>query len=98
MLSLTFKPDIDDFRGSPVLSIASTLRSDGYKVSVAEPNISFHEDFEIVIVKDGIERFDVIALVNIQFLDKNIETYYYVSLLWIFGVRSIISKSHLERT
>ena len=74
-LGLTFKPDIDDFRGSPALSIASTLRSDGYKVIAAEPNISFHEDFEIVNVKDGIERADVIAILvkHTQFLDKNIE-------------------------
>ena len=67
------------------MSIASTLRSDGYKVIAAEPNISFHEDFEIVNVKDGIERADVIAILvkHTQFLDKNIGDLLLRKLLWI---------------
>ncbi|NOZ13591.1 MAG: nucleotide sugar dehydrogenase [Acidobacteria bacterium] len=40
IMGLTFKPDVDDLRGSPALYITRKLLEEGNRVLVSEPNIS----------------------------------------------------------
>ncbi|MFW7381310.1 MAG: UDP-N-acetyl-D-mannosamine dehydrogenase [Oligoflexus sp.] len=44
-LGITFKPDIDDIRESPALTVVSSLVDEGYRVLVVEPNLKELPDF-----------------------------------------------------
>ena len=46
-LGLSFKPDIDDLRGSPALEIAERLLLQGYEVEAVEPHISSHPTIKL---------------------------------------------------
>lgn len=61
-LGLAFKPDIDDLRESPAVHIAESLLSQGYDVTVVEPNIEQHERFYLSSLEDALLQADVIAL------------------------------------
>jgi UDP-N-acetyl-D-mannosaminuronic acid dehydrogenase len=72
---LSFKPDIDDLRGSPALYIAKKLKSYGYEILAVEPNISEHEDFEIIHHNEAINNADLITILvaHKEFKGLNIE-------------------------
>lgn len=59
---LAFKPDIDDLRESPALSIAEALLDQGYDVIAVEPNIESHGKLKLAEVDDAIATADVIAV------------------------------------
>lgn len=61
-LGLAFKPDIDDLRESPALSIAMTLKAQGYNVIAVEPNIEHHGELELVKLDEALSRADVVAV------------------------------------
>jgi UDP-N-acetyl-D-mannosaminuronic acid dehydrogenase len=68
-LGLTFKPDIDDLRESPALSIANQISLMGFlKVLIVEPNISslpgeFKDKFvDLVSVDEAIRDADILLL------------------------------------
>lgn len=46
-MGLTFKPDVDDLRGSPALRIACELRDRGVEVLAVEPNLREHPDWQL---------------------------------------------------
>jgi UDP-N-acetyl-D-mannosaminuronic acid dehydrogenase len=73
---LSFKPDIDDLRGSPALSIAKKLKSYKYEILAVEPNINKHEDFEIFHYNEAINNADLIAILvaHNEFKKLNIKT------------------------
>ncbi len=60
-MGLAFKPDIDDLRESPALYIARQLKEAGVTLLVAEPNITAHDEFEIVQDSDAIEQADIVV-------------------------------------
>lgn len=72
---LAFKPNIDDLRESPAVSIAEALLDQGYDVIAVEPNIEFHEKFTLVELKKAISTADVIAVLvkHSQFTDSKIK-------------------------
>lgn len=51
-LGITFKPDVDDLRGSPALNIANELKNLGYEVLVVEPNITALENLKLIGASD----------------------------------------------
>lgn len=51
-LGITFKPDVDDLRGSPALNIANELKNLGYEVLVVEPNITSLENLKLIEPSD----------------------------------------------
>jgi len=59
---LAFKPDIDDLRGSPAMHVARTLKSYGYEILAVEPNIDYHDDFEIFHHDKAINNADLIII------------------------------------
>jgi UDP-N-acetyl-D-mannosaminuronic acid dehydrogenase len=61
-LGLAFKPDIDDLRESPAVSIADALLTQGYDIVAVEPNIETHPRFSLVSLNEAIAKADVIAV------------------------------------
>lgn len=75
-LGLSFKPDIDDLRESPALYIARKLKSYGYEILAVEPNIDYHDNFEIFHHDEAINNADLITILvaHKEFKGLNIET------------------------
>lgn len=59
---LTFKPDVDDLRGSPALEIALSLHSDGQNVIAVEPNIKSHAILTTLDLEAALIQADVCVL------------------------------------
>lgn len=59
---LAFKPDIDDLRESPAVSIVETLLGQGYNVVAVEPNIETHARFPLAGLDEAVATADVIAV------------------------------------
>lgn len=72
---LTFKPDVDDVRGSPALQIILKLQSKGYEVVVVEPNIMFHENVSLVTLDEAMNQANIFAILvkHKQFLVPKIK-------------------------
>ena len=84
---LAFKPDIDDLRGSPAMHVARTLKSYGYEILAVEPNIDYHDDFEIFHHDKAINNADLIIILvaHKEFKGLNIETNFdFCGLLDVF--------------
>ena len=60
-MGLAFKPDIDDLRESPALFIAKRLIADDLDILAVEPNISEHNEFDLVNYKDALEKADIVT-------------------------------------
>jgi UDP-N-acetyl-D-mannosaminuronic acid dehydrogenase len=61
-LGLAFKPNTDDLRESPAVHIVQALTSQGFDVSVVEPNIPKDSRFIFVTLEEAMECADVIAV------------------------------------
>ena len=63
LMGLAFKPNIDDLRESPAMKIAKHLVSElpDVKFDVVEPNISSHNDFDIVNFQTAFEQSDIVV-------------------------------------
>ena len=74
-MGLAFKPNIDDLRESPAVTIADALLSQGRDVLVVEPNVKEHTKFKLVSLQEALERADVIAVLvkHQQFLSSNVK-------------------------
>jgi len=69
LLGLTFKPDIDDLRESPALSIARNIESMGFKsILLVEPNIDTlpygfeSENVELLELIQAVKIADIVVL------------------------------------
>ena len=60
-MGLAFKPNIDDLRESPALYIAKKLVNKDCTVLAVEPNIDKYQGLEIVSLKDGLEKSDLVV-------------------------------------
>ena len=74
-LGLSFKPDVDDLRGSPALKVAETLKFDGYEVSAIEPNIDNHSQINLTDMNAIFDKNIVIAVLvkHQQFLNDTVK-------------------------
>jgi UDP-N-acetyl-D-mannosaminuronic acid dehydrogenase len=63
-LGLAFKPDIDDLRESPAVSVVQDLLDLGHDVVVVEPNITEHKFFRLSTFDDALGADLVVVLVN----------------------------------
>ena len=61
-LGLAFKPNIDDLRESPSVSVVESLTRSDYEVYCVEPNIDKHETYNLINLKEAIEDFDLIVV------------------------------------
>ena len=80
-LGITFKPDVDDIRGSAALKIVKDLIDIGTDIMICEPNLKSCEDIKLNELEDVLKKSDfIICLVahkefknidftNIEFLD-----------------------------
>lgn len=60
-LGITFKPDIDDLRESPALSVVEALLDINIDVMVVEPNIKNHQKFELTPLETAIKNSDLVV-------------------------------------
>lgn len=60
-LGLAFKPDIDDLRESPALSIAERLHAAGHDIVAVEPNIVEHPTLPLAELENASREGDVFA-------------------------------------
>ena len=63
LMGLAFKPNIDYLRESPAMKIAKHLVAElpDVKFDVVEPNISSHNDFDIVNFQTAFEQSDIVV-------------------------------------
>ena len=87
ILGLTFKPNIDDLRESPAEFIASKLHEnyDTNLITVVEPNIKKHKNFNLVSLENAIKNSKLIFVLvghkefeGIKTLEKNSFVYSFV--------------------
>lgn len=60
-LGLTFKPNVDDLRESPALSVVKSLVKNNMDVVVVEPHITECPDVEILLLDDAMKIGDIIV-------------------------------------
>lgn len=74
-LGLSFKPDIDDLRGSPAIHIAESLQNQGYDVIAVEPNIAIHDHLKLASLEEALNSADIFAILvrHSQFLDVSVK-------------------------
>lgn len=60
-MGIAFKPDIDDLRESPSLSITRELIKKGMNILVAEPNIKNHKTLNLTDYREALKLADVIV-------------------------------------
>ncbi|MDE6270600.1 MAG: UDP-N-acetyl-D-mannosamine dehydrogenase [Muribaculaceae bacterium] len=63
MMGLAFKPDIDDLRESPAVSIAARVVKEcgDVEILVVEPNISKHSSFNLTDCEEALQRADIVV-------------------------------------
>lgn len=73
-LGISFKPDIDDLRESKALEVVDALISDGFDVSVVEPNLNSIKNISLVSLSEAIEKADIICILvkHRQFLQPKV--------------------------
>ena len=59
-LGLAFKPNIDDLRESPAITVVEALIKNGENVLPVEPNISKHSKIDIIDLNDALTKADVV--------------------------------------
>ena len=72
---LTFKPDIDDIRESPAISIIKKLILDDYEIICCEPNLNFIKDINLNSSKHLIDNCDILVFLvaHKQFKNLNLQ-------------------------
>ena len=62
LFGLSFKPDIDDLRDSPAITVYESLREAGIDVMAVEPNITEIENIKLVNVETALSEATVLAV------------------------------------
>ena len=60
-MGLAFKPNIDDLRESPALTVAQTLEKEGLSVLMVEPNLQNGTVYKLTGIQEAIEKADIIV-------------------------------------
>jgi UDP-N-acetyl-D-mannosaminuronic acid dehydrogenase len=61
-LGITFKPNVDDLRESPAITIVDRLIDEGCDVLVVEPNIKKHDRFRLSNLQNAIKECQIIVI------------------------------------
>lgn len=62
-LGLAFKADVDDLRESPAYEIVKQLKQEAVgEILVCEPNLKQHPDYDLLSMRELVERSDIILL------------------------------------
>lgn len=70
-MGLAFKPNIDDLRESPAVSVVENLIEEGFEVFPVEPNVKDHDKFTIFDADLAIKKSDIVVyLVKHKLFEK----------------------------
>ncbi len=73
LLGLAFKPDVDDLRESPSVTVATTLKnSTDAEIMVCEPYINHHEIFNLSPLDELLEKSNILVMLTDHSEFKNI--------------------------
>lgn len=74
-MGISFKPDIDDLRESPALSVADTLKKESYDIYVCEPNVKDNTDYKFLEIDESISKCDIIVFLvaHSKFANLNLQ-------------------------
>jgi UDP-N-acetyl-D-mannosaminuronic acid dehydrogenase len=98
ILGITYKPDIDDMRESPVMELIELLEEEKFQVSVYDPHVEGYNKNEKTIA-DACENSDVLVLAvnHSEFKKLPLESIYGVMRnKLIFDTRNFINKETAE--
>jgi UDP-N-acetyl-D-mannosaminuronic acid dehydrogenase len=75
-LGLAFKPDIDDLRESPAVSVVRALINKGNPILVVEPYVQESEEFSLVPLEEAVQRADILVVLvrHRQFLNGTLSS------------------------
>jgi UDP-N-acetyl-D-mannosaminuronic acid dehydrogenase len=73
-LGLAFKPDIDDLRESPAVTVADELLRQDFTVICVEPNVSSSDYFVLKDLETALDECDILAILvkHKQFAEENV--------------------------
>lgn len=74
IMGLAYKPDIDDLRESPALSIAQRLKVHGARLIACEPNLPSHPEFDLVSPERAVAGADLVVFLVAHREFKELET------------------------
>jgi len=60
-MGLAFKPNIDDLRESPALTVAESLDSQGFSTIKVEPNLHNDKNHNLLTIEDALKKADIIV-------------------------------------
>jgi UDP-N-acetyl-D-mannosaminuronic acid dehydrogenase len=60
-MGLAFKPNIDDLRESPALTVAEKIERGGFSVLKVEPNIKESEKYKLTSLTEALDKADIIV-------------------------------------
>ncbi len=74
-MGLAFKPNIDDLRESPALTVAEKISSDGFSVLRVEPNLNIDGKYKLTAVNEALDKADIIVFLvaHNEFKELNID-------------------------
>lgn len=77
-LGMSFKPDIDDLRESPAITVINMLIKRNYNVSCIEPNINSHDKYHIVDFENtyNMPQIVVVLVAHKQFTSQIIKKHF----------------------
>ncbi len=98
LLGITYKPDIDDMRESPILELIEMLEEENIRFSVFDPHVENYDKNEKNIA-DACESADILVLAvnHKQFKDLPLESIYNVMRSKVvFDTRNFLNKAEVE--
>lgn len=87
-MGVAFKPNIDDLRESPSLSIANELINKGLNIVVAEPNINNHNNLKLIDYKEAINQADIVLFLVAHKEFKTVDIPKGKLIIDVCGIRS----------
>ncbi|HBN85133.1 MAG TPA: UDP-N-acetyl-D-mannosamine dehydrogenase, partial [Clostridiales bacterium] len=99
VLGITYKPDVDDVRESPVLKIAEILNQKGYRVAIHDPLVA-RGRFSNADLEECLKDSDMLLLGVNHKAFLNLDLAFVYSLMRskiIFDTRNFINKEKAEQ-
>ena len=72
IFGLSFKPNVDDYRESPSITIIKKLK-EKYNLLICDPNIKYHPELKLTTIQDTLDKSDLLIFLVAHKQFKNID-------------------------